>query len=442
MNLENVRTLFRDGERLTAARLNAAFAHAHVTLRRTLVGPLSPGVAVGLTLREENKGGSFAIDPGIAIDRRGRVVVVTALLRYTRSDLENVVGPLGDGDVVRVGIRVAGATSTDPCGPSPGDETERAEVVLRRITPLPGAPLLPIPIGPYTLLFPALLLPLFGATVNVGTSCTPPWGDLDASTNDPDGCSVQLGTVSADLVTKIFPSMDDRQGIAPRFDALRNSFEQLVIELRTRGGAPRVNFVAPAGGPDVQATRLAYAHSPVAAARVSPSDGGVAEVAGGVAPRAALPGGLPAGIGGLLTMPLALQPDTGSVSVGTVLEVYRPSSGDPAPVAPGAVRAMTDPSRAIGLMGAPSYEQTPGSGGSPILVAPIALAGLLRVQVDPGGDIGFEAGQPLAPLTASTLRVAGAPTDMVVAIAAEAAAATSAVPVYVFPVHPPRRLGS
>ena len=55
-----IRPVFTNGERLTAQRLNEIVEYLRTSLRRMLLGPLSPGVAAGLDL-----GGTPAVNPSL-----------------------------------------------------------------------------------------------------------------------------------------------------------------------------------------------------------------------------------------------------------------------------------------------------------------------------------------------------------------------------------------
>ena len=429
------RPVFSDGERLTARRLNQAFEHARDSLRRVLVGPLSPGVALGLQLTSNPDVASFTVSPGIALDRRGRVVLLASAVRYTRAQVEDIVGPLGLGDVVRVGVGLDSAASPlDPCAPSGSAVRERARLFFRKLGAQPPFTSTVVS-SPLSLLSGFSLL--FGNRVNVGAACVSPWEDLDANSSDPDGCSVQLGTLTAIEDEPLEVAMLDRQGIAPRFDALRNSYDQVVAEFRSREGQPRTYFVAPAGGTRVQATRIAADRdNTTPAATYSQNAPMVLELGGGTPT-----GSIPPGFAGVVALPVILEGSSVGLAPGTPLELVNVPSP---PTALAVTRLGGAPNeRLFGLVAGAPHSRADATSTNRVVV-PVAVAGILAATIDAASGT-VPANTPLTARDATVLRPAAAG-DMVIArLAARVESGPddpNEVPGHVFVVHPPYALAS
>src|SRR5262245_2714076 len=116
------RPLFQNGQRLTAERLTQAFEFLRTMLRRVLLAPLSSGVAGGFELTPpiNDPGTVLVVEPGLAIDGRGRLIVVPDQHRFTAQEIIAAVGGVvpSDAQAVRVCLSLDDASqSNDPCAP-------------------------------------------------------------------------------------------------------------------------------------------------------------------------------------------------------------------------------------------------------------------------------------------------------------------------------------
>ena len=193
-------------------------------------------------------------------------------------------------------------------------------------------------------------------------------------------------------------SMAERQGIAPRADALRDTLGHPVMTLRNVAGDPEVRFLAPTSGDDLTATRLGAS----GAASVAPSDARVFVVDGGTA-------GLAPGLAGLAAVPIELDPAGGPVDrAGIPLVMADAPDGTDSTATVRARRAGAQPSPlALGVSAAPAY--TVGE----TTVVPLATAGLVAVHVH-AGDHGIPLGAPLQLANKSDLAVVAPGTAAVI----------------------------
>lgn len=389
MSIPPVRPLFQNGQRLTAERLGQAQEYLRDFIRRVCLAPLSAGVAGGFDL--ELEGGpavedtTLVIKPGMAIDGKGRLLIVPAEVRVPLATVLANAGiptPYIDGQGARIAVQLDAPTGGG-CGDQPPPcIVEAARIFFDRED------------------FNETL-PQFGASVT-NPNCAEPWEDIaDGDAPDPVACSITLGNLyysaprSIYVVTTFF-----RQGVEPRFSVLRNTRGQPAIFLTDLSvdtnnlqplaspvagvGVPvpalftSVTAFAVAGGLILQATHVgpfgkgyaagAYGAGDVANARVFVFGGGTAE-----------PGGverLPAGLAGGAAIPLELA-GTGVVGPGAPLE-FAPTS------APGSVvvrhatspfSPLIPPYRLVGLSSGPSY---PKDGKT---VVPLAVSGIVRSRI-------------------------------------------------------------
>src|SRR5262245_8771010 len=141
-----IRPVFTNGERLTAQRMNDVVEYLQTSLRRAMLAPLSPGVAAGLEL-----GGtpprnlpaalqlstlapllatpatmpvtSVTVNPGVAIDGVGRILVSTQPLSFTYADVAAQIPDIAVGDHITVGLGASIGTATPlsgACAPTSG----------------------------------------------------------------------------------------------------------------------------------------------------------------------------------------------------------------------------------------------------------------------------------------------------------------------------------
>lgn len=85
-NPEQVRVRHREGQTLTVEDLTAEQDHLVATRRRHDVTGHGPGIAHGLGLRADDVG--CMVDPGMAVDAAGHLLVVPAPLRLTWAELD------------------------------------------------------------------------------------------------------------------------------------------------------------------------------------------------------------------------------------------------------------------------------------------------------------------------------------------------------------------
>ncbi|MEM9193862.1 MAG: hypothetical protein AAGF12_32100 [Myxococcota bacterium] len=347
---ELIRPVFREGERLTAGRLNGAFEFLRCQLRRVLAAPIGPGVAIGLQIRLNNRG-ILVVDPGVAIDGRGRLIVLSEAAAFDVGTVIAEAGDLGPSQAIGVFIELEDATSPiDPCASPTSSVRYEPRIHFR---------------------------PTHGVSVNVqqpAANCAPPWADLDTA-GDGSRCAIQLGLVVEGNGVLTDVTMGRwREGIGPRMDSIRNTFDELIVDFRTGDDERRARFIAPAGGRDVQATHMAEDMGRPAAARVSPYNTFPLEFAGGTPSRS-----LEEGFAGLAAVPIAFEGPTAGVEASTVLSLVE-SPADDQPIAVEVVPGgMVTGDRLLGLAAGRPYLQ--GEGAARRYVIPVAVAGVLEVDL-------------------------------------------------------------
>jgi hypothetical protein len=448
-----IQPVFQVGELLTAQRLNDAVEFVRSAMRRSLLAPLSPGVAFGLDLQIPNAAGvvvstatqtlaallggnslqrlkaigtsppattsaattatsilSVTVNPGVAVDGLGNLLVLTQATSFAAADILLQVGPISVGDRIRVGIAlnatggtIGSPASPDPCAPSTElNVTEGVTFVFSKI-----APANPTPLDPYQ------------ETPSISVS---PFADpLDPPVITQD-YSVPLGSVIYQADTTLLPSLDLRAAVMPNVGGLRNTFGDVSLTLNrdpVRGGpvagvsvftqflptAP-VEFLSTAGGQLVQAAYLAADVGRPPVGRVASleargiSSGAFDLTLFEAAGRAsANPGNEPiAGVGG--STAVSMQYD---VATGTTMHFPTvPTSGFPLVISQQASnKTYVDPiltpppepkfqqgiqynlflpgpsTPIIGLTAGPSYLDPTGT----ITLVPVATGGLITAQV-------------------------------------------------------------
>jgi hypothetical protein len=400
-NLATVRPIFQNGQRLTAERLTQAFEFLRTMLRRVLLAPLSSGVAAGFdfTPNGEVVGTELSIGPGLAIDGKGRLIVVPIELKFTAAQIAaqaGIVTPVLDM-IVRICVAVDDSSADlDPCSPHRPLDVEED----------------------FKLLFIAETIDQsFFQVLNQfeEPNCVPAWADLDqVPGGGGNDCCVTLGHVIFQSGTTFKASTFLRQGVSPRFNVIRNSFGTPSIFLNelqfhsTTPGVPDVEEpgvgipvttllgpkpvvvlpgagligAGPIAGVDVQATRVAPFAAPYATGALGVSDPRVFEFRGGggafLDPPTNTVSELAAGLGGVAAVPceLVTVPDGPVLSAGEPLLVVGDDAG-------GAVRVKRRPASGaaavdslIGLSAGPSYALLTKT------VVPVATAGLVKVLVE------------------------------------------------------------
>lgn len=467
-----VRPIFQEQERLTARRLNAAVEYLRSALRRVLLAPLSPGVATGLELTQAQDGSRITVTPGIAIDGRGRLLVLTDALAFGIVDVQKQIPDLGIGESFSIHLALDDRyASFDPCAAQqPLEVVERVKLVFRKAPPAEmSIQILPI-------------AGLLGLLHSLAPSLSQPWDELDPAGRPSDDFRVRLGQAkwngeSGPEDEKGFreTSMASRTGVVPRFAGLRNSFGQMSMVLgRDAGGkatigvsvpttfgvgaavthqAPvdfqtdllvkgaakfyeKVVFLAAAGGTRAQAAVVAEDVEAPPAGRVSPSDPRVFEAAGGRV-------GAPPGVSGVLAVSMELDVDVAGPLgfspiqyAGVPLALSASPSLSTAPkVAP--FRPDLGIAALIGLSAGAS-----NADGTSVTTVPVATAGVIYAYVRTAAAAGQEltpdynhisgAKYPLVPATAS-----GA---LVVALNGLAAPGSMSTQVPVWAIQPYRKL--
>ena len=205
-----VRPIFNNGQRLTAERLTQAVEYLRTSIRRLALAPLGSGVAIGLELSADDLG-RLVVSPGIAIDGRGRLLVVETEQFFSLDDIQGQAGSVPPGGAVAVRLQmVDDVNPADPCS-QPG------VVVVDSVGF--GFQQVVIPTG------------LDAPGQNVGTAaCVDPWIDLDRTTA---ACGVTLGDVVR--VTSPSPSwrfsLRSRQGVSSQFGLVRSPAGNTAIVL-------------------------------------------------------------------------------------------------------------------------------------------------------------------------------------------------------------------
>jgi hypothetical protein len=367
-----VRPIFQNGERLTAQRLNEAVEFCLMSLRRALLAPLSPGVAIGLEMHDQLAvAGAVStgvnVAAGVSIDGLGRILVLSQELGFTLADVRAQITDLATGDHVRVSLGAGRGERTiaDPCAPTPGCVLERVALFFERISPISGV-------------FPSTVVEV-GVAPSVNASAESLEPALSAL-----AYAVPLGSVTYQSDGSLTSSMLERAGVRPTLAALRNSYGDVSLRLDRIDAKAAVEFVvpakftAPSGGPLAQAATLAADMGMPPAGRPSPADPTVFEAAGG-------PGvGGVSGTSGVVAISMHYDVTSGNANGGFAAV---PRSGFPlvlsaaattAPmVAPPAQNTTQSP---IGLSAGPSYPDSSDPTGARVLV-PVATAGLIQAWV-------------------------------------------------------------
>lgn len=468
MTMAPVRPIFQNGQRLTAERLTQALEFLRTMLRRVLLAPLSAGVAEGFEFTPPygETSDTLTVSPGLAIDGRGRLMVVPQPTTFTLAQIMNAAGvanasPTQERSViVRVCLALDDASlGLDPCDPHrPLDIEEDAKFIFQ--------------VEPYTD-FATQVVQQFR-----NPNCVPSWDDLDQTAAGSDPCCVTLGhlQVFGYSPTEGGGSFEAttffRQGVCPRFNVIRNTdgepsifFNQiqytntsaeLAVDIDEPGvGIPVTTLIGPkpmvvtgdasffgkntaffnAGGLVVQATHVgpfgapyragAFAADPdhVGNSRVFLFGGGAGDFDASTQTSE-----LPAGLGGASAVPCEVEPGSASIdSAGVPLGISSTGTGDLVRV----VRTTTSDQSLLALSA--GREVAVGA----TRVVPVATTGLVKttVQVPSGGGIvvgdRLTAAVPGTPPDDGLLKPASA-SDYVVAVAAQQSTGSGKVPLFVW----------
>jgi hypothetical protein len=445
-----IRPIFQEGERLTARRINAAVEYLRSTLRRVLLAPLSPGVAIGLELTQAPGASSITVNPGIAIDGRGRLLVLSDSLTVGIVDVQAQLPDLGVGETFSVHLALDDrAASFDPCAPQlPLEVVERVKLVFRKVAPASTA---------------LQILPqagLLGLLRSLAPSLAGPWNELDPAGRSSDDFRVLLGQATWDGTSIGGISMSSRTGVVPRFGGLRNSFGEMSLvlgrdaagkatigvavptvfgidaavtfqapvdfqtNLLVKGAATfqeSVSFQQVAGGPMAQAAVVASDVGAPPAGRVNAIDARVFEAAGGRANAAVGASGVLA-----VSMEYDVPLGTSQYSFASVPHAGFPLAlstnvvlgGGPAlgPFVPGFVPS------AVGLSAAASYGNPSGA-----TTVPVAQSGIVSAYITNPGITVLPIGTELTADTSNV--VAGSRYPLRAATSGELVLAMTTVPV-------------
>jgi hypothetical protein len=396
-----VRPVFKNGQRLTADRLTLALEFLRSWIRRLSLGPLSTGVAAGLTLEPFGDGRGLIVHPGLAIDGRGRLLLLPEPRQFTPDQLSGAVGSIGPGALIRVRLTmIDSGLSADPCADQSTTIVEDVDILVDRDpTPLNDRP----------------NEPSFEGVLN----CVAPNDPLDLEVGSD--CSVTLGHLLGDTGGVLTATYSRRQAVSPQVGLIRNSLGtgsillgQMVIEFdgtdnQVEGVAvarpalfsDRARFLGraifeDAGGAKVQATRVGPPGDTPSAGTMWGTDnriftfpGGAGNVNGGASDQ-------PAGQGGVSAVPCVVGSGPSISRQGVPLEIDSPPGGT---FMARVKQATGTASNAIFGISAAKEETVSGN-----RIVPVAASGLVRVTVAVRGDaIGL--GEPLTVDHANGARV-------------------------------------
>lgn len=237
MNDSPARPVFQNGQRLTAERLELAQTYLRDFIRRISLAPLSAGVAGGFEMsieKAENPAGEAAnetlvVQPGMAIDGKGRLLIVTEPVRMSVQSILEQLGwtDFASGNGARIAVQLdTHASSVPACGEvAPACIVESAKLVIERAT------------------IDTTLSASFNQIAHPNK--VEPWQEIDdrASPSDAD-CSITLGHVYSPVptgsVARVFAvTTFFRQGVAPRFGAIRDTAGNPAIYLNELGNHPQ-----------------------------------------------------------------------------------------------------------------------------------------------------------------------------------------------------------
>lgn len=380
-----VRPVFQNGQRLTADRLTQALEYLRSWIRRLSLGPLSSGVAAGLTLEPFGNSRGLIVQPGLAIDGRGRLLLLSEPQVFTPDDLAAQIGSVGPGTVIRVRLAILdGGASADPCAGTSPTVVEDVQILLdRTATPQVTAnqPEFNPPLH--------CVSPQDPLDLDVGTDCTVTLGHVLGQTGgalavaytERQGVSPQLGVIRNQLGT---PSIALGQMVI-EFDGINNAVEGVAV------GRPAL-FTQPArflqrsifedlGGASVQATRVAFVGKNYSAGSPWGDDGRIFVFPGGAGDLndEVQQSDVPAGRGGLAAVPCqVISTSTSIPRAGIALEIADPNGTI---VQVRRARTTSGISFSDTLIGLSAKKQA--SFGS---VVPVAVSGLIKVTVRVGHD--------------------------------------------------------
>lgn len=439
MSCAPIRPVFHEGQRLTAERLTQAFEYLRDFVRRVLLAPLSAGVAAGFEIAPvlPSTDDHITIEPGLAIDGRGMLLLLCERRTFTITELNAAIGgPLQTDEAIRVGIALREVRQgKEPCAPHLSSSViENVEFVFERV-----------PLKPADLLFQA-------GQEALKPNCIEPWEDVQKASGSGD-CSVTLGHVFA-IQPGVTTSTFFRQGVCPRFSVIRNSagvpsiflpemqwqdagdpepvtVDGVAIPVPTvfgpkgvmfygpKGvrfmGPGAVQFRTPTGGEFLQATHVGPFQQAYAAGAMSAgNDKRIFEFPGGAGDPTTDGGALAPWLGGTAAVPWEFDASGGVVDrAGIALQL----SSAAAPSNEIRVKRVVTPSATvIGVSAGGTY----AIGGGKVVV-PMACAGTIKALVLREGGSAIDAGAEIVASPGGGLAVKSASNEVVVARAAQSA---------------------
>lgn len=453
-----IRPIFQEGERLTARRLNAAVEYLRSQLRRALLSPLSSGVATGLELSQAAGASNVTVAPGVAIEGRGRLLVLSDAMTFDVADVQTQITDLAVGDKFSICLMLDDSSASfDPCAPHlPMEVVEKVKLGFRKIPVVAGVAFPPASL----LAFLASLAPVLQGA----------WDELDPAGRTSAEFCVRLGHATWDGTSIVSVSMSDRAGVVPRFGGIRNSFgdptmllgrdasnkPHLGVAVATTFGpdAPTafqgtvgfytslnvqgtaafqqpVTFNSTAGGPEAQAAVVASDVGEPPAGRVNQANKRVFEAAGG-RPGAA------AGVSGVLAVSMELDVDAAALqgfmpipAEGVPLALSTANPTLPTPKV-AAFRPDIDYPHLIGLSAAASSTSSAGT-----TTVPVAMAGIVNAYIRTAVDAGAELTPDYLHIVGDHYPLKAATTgDLVVGRSALAALGSLVTPAPVWVVQP------
>ncbi len=360
--------IFRDGERLSAARLNELVDYFRDAVQRLSLAGRSPGVLSGLRLNVNASGDELSIAAGLAIAKSGRLLTLLDPIRLNLVDLESRLGVLQPGSYLRPWlVPRRPAVPNDPCshlGPVRVDL--RPELVFRQEP-----------------------RQVIGQTF-YGDGSELALLPLTALGDENQDSGVPLGALEVTESGALSQQPFGRQLATATLDGIRTSGGDLIATFQGTEG-PEVSFQSRVRGNDLRASSLGLPGQNGATAGPLPG-----------APRILALGASAGGASGAVGLPLEVDPAADPIGAGVPLQLASSNAGD-------AVRVRAyEPNQsgvAIGVSAAAEY-----SAGNARLV-PLAQGGLLEVGVQVDSQP-LAQGTWLAALGPDSLGPAGAGTTV------------------------------
>lgn len=354
----------------------------------------------------ESANATLVVQPGMAIDGKGRLLIVTEPVRMSVQSILEQLGwtEFASGYGARVAVQLdTNASSVPACGEAaPACIVESAKLVIERAT--------------------------IGTTLSVSfdqvahPNRVEPWQEIDdrASPSDAE-CSITLGHVFwAERVEEFAVTTFFRQGVAPRFGAIRDTAGNPAIYLNELGNHPQTGESLAAPLPFMGVNVPAWLLKELWVS-------GAAWFANNVLFSGATAF---AGLASFVQTATVCELATGSVNASGVplqfAEVSAPSEDVKVIIADASADQL------LGISAGPSVVL----GGKTLV--PIATGGVVKAKITATTTV--KLGAELTAATNKRLKLAN-PGEWIVARAAQRIdpAPTTETPLYVWPVHPARK---